>query len=180
MSANRLLRISAAAAVASSGFSILAAPVAVAGTLVPVLPDLVLMALLLVTDLLIFLALIGLYCAQVEEIGTAGLIGFVLAEVGLAVTPLAALLGYLLFLVGLLVFAAASSRAGVLPAGAMWLWFAGALISVSAGFLGLGILLAAGLLISAGGRAWVGMALWSGFMSPVRGQPLTGPTQRNR
>jgi len=180
MSANRLLRISAAAAVASSGFSILATPVAVAGTLVPVLPDLVLMGLLLVTDLLIFLALIGLYCAQVEEIGTAGLIGFVLTEVGLAVTPLAALLGYLLFLVGLLVFAAASSRAGVLPAGAMWLWFAGALISVSAGFLGLGILLAAGLLTSAGGRAWVGMALWSGFMSPVRGRPLTGPTQRNR
>ena len=88
MSASKMLRMSAVAAVASSGFSILAAPVAVAGTLVPVLPDLVLMVLLLVTDLLIFLALIGLYGGQAEEIGTTGLSGFVLAEVGVAVTLL--------------------------------------------------------------------------------------------
>jgi hypothetical protein len=147
MYANKLSRMSAMAALASSGFSILAAPVAIAGSLVPVLPDLVLMALLLATDLLIFLALTGLYCAQAEETGTAGLIGFILAEVGLAVTPFLAPVGYPLFLAGLLLLAAASSGASVLPAGAMWVWFAGALVSVSTGILGLGIPLV--------GRGWV-------------------------
>jgi len=117
------------------------------------------MALLLVADLLIFLALIGLYGVQAEETGTPGLVGFILAEIGLAVTPVLAPMGWLLFLAGLLVLAAARSRAGALPAGAMWLWFAGALLSVSAGVLGLGLLLAVGLLVSASGRAWLGRAL---------------------
>jgi hypothetical protein len=159
MSADKLYHMSAVAAVASSGFSILAVPVAIAGRLVPVLPDLVFMALLLVTDLLIFFALIGLYGVQAQEIGTPGLVGFILAEVGLAVTPFLAPAGWLLFLVGLLVLAAVSSQAGVLPAAAMRLWFAGALVAVSAGLLGMGFLLAVGLLISAGGRAWLGRAL---------------------
>jgi hypothetical protein len=162
MLTDKFFRMGAMAALASSGFSILAAPVAIAGRLVPILPDPVLVVLLLIADLFIFFALIGLYAVQAEESGTTGLVGFILAEMGLAVTPFLAPVGWLLFLVGLLALAAASSRAGVLPAGAMWLWFAGALVAVSAGLAGMGFLLALGLLISAGGRAWLGLALWSG------------------
>jgi hypothetical protein len=180
MSTDKFFRMGAMAAVASSGFSILAAPAAIAGSLVPVLPDVVLMVLLLVADLFIFFALIGLYGVQAEKSGTTGLVGFTLAEIGLAVTPFLAPVGWLLFLVGLFALAAASSRAGVLPAGAMWLWFGGALVAVSAGLLGLGLLLAIGLLISAVGRAWLGMALWSGSLPSVRGQPSTGLGQWNR
>jgi hypothetical protein len=162
MLTDKFFRMGAMAALASSGFSILAAPVAIAGRLVPILPDPVLVVLLLIADLFIFFALIGLYAVQAEESGTTGLVGFILAEMGLAVTPFLAPVGWLLFLVGLLALAAASSRAGVLAAGAMWLWFAGALVAVSAGLAGMGFLLALGLLISAGGRAWLGLALWSG------------------
>jgi hypothetical protein len=111
--------------------------------------------------LFILFALLGSYGVQTKEAQMLGLVGFILAVVGLPFTILLAPLGWLLFLVGICLFAIANMRADVLPDGGMWLWFAGALTAVPAGFLGLGILFALGLGIAACGRAWIGIALWA-------------------
>ena len=156
-----LFRLSALAAILSSGLAFLTAPVSMFAVFVPRFLDPVVTGLILVTDLFIFVALVGFYGVQTKETGGLGLAGFALAVLTIPVTVLLPLLGFPFFLLGLLLFAIANMRARVLPAGGMWLWFAGAMIAVPAAFLNLTILFSLGLVVIGCGRAWLGAALWS-------------------
>lgn len=156
-----LFRLSALAAILSSGLSCLTALVSMFAVFIPGFLDLVVTGLILVTDLFIFCALVGFYGVQTKETGGLGLAGFTMAVLALPVTVLLAPLGFPLFLMGILLFAIANMRAGVLPAGGMWLWFTGAMVAIPAGFLNLRILFALGLVVIGCGRVWLGAVLWS-------------------
>lgn len=156
-----LFRLSALAAILSSGLSFLTALVSMFAVFIPGFLDLVLTGLMLVTDLFIFFALVGFYGVQTKETGGLGLVGFALAVLTIPATVFLPPLGFPLFLMGILLFAIANMRARVLPAGGMWLWFAGAMVAVPAAFLNLRILFALGLVVIGCGRAWLGAALWS-------------------
>ena len=161
MSANQVFRLSGLAAIISSAFSLLAAMVAIVGMVVPVIPDLVVYTLLMVNNVFIFFALIGFYGIQHRESGGLGLAGFILAVCGIVFDFIFAPLGWLLFLAGLFLFAVANERTGALPAWGVWLWLLGALVAILGGVLSVDPLFALGLMTAAGGRAWLGSALWS-------------------
>ena len=161
MSTKDLFRLSALAAILSSGLAFLTALVSMFAVLIPGILDLVVTGLVWITDLFIFFALVGFYGVQTRETGGLGLAGLTLAVLAIPATVLVPPLGFPVFLMGILLFAIANMRARVLPAGGMWLWFAGAMVAVPAAFLGLRILFALGLVVIGCGRAWLGIALWS-------------------
>ena len=161
MSSNQVFRWGGLAAMISGLLSILAAIVSIAGILVPVIPGLVVAGLLIVTDVFIFFALIGFYGVQTREAGGLGLAGFILAICGILLGFVIAPLGWLLLLAGLFLFAIANQRTGVLPAWGVWLWLLGASVAILGGVLSVELLFALGMTTAAGGRAWLGSALWS-------------------
>jgi hypothetical protein len=161
MTTNSLVRLTGLSAIASSILSYLVSVAAVASIIVPILPALVIPALMLVTDGFILLALIGFYAVQYREVGGIGLTGFILGVLGILVAVVLPPVGWLLFLTGLLLFAIASTKVGILPVGAVWLWFGGAVAAFLAGLVGFTLLFALGLSIAACGRAWLGMDLWN-------------------
>lgn len=160
MQANTLFRLSGFSTLVSSALALLAAVVSLVGLIVPILPELVVFSLMVAGDLFIIFGLIGLYAVQYQEIGPLGLVGFVLTLFGAVFGYILAPVGWALYLIGLLLFAAAATRAKVLPFWAMWLWFAGAFLATAGGVLGLTILFTLGMIFSASGRAWLGVALW--------------------
>ena len=161
MSAKQVFRWGGLAAIISSALSLLAAMVAIVGIVVPVIPDLVVYALLMVNNAFILFALIGFYGVQYKESGGLGLDGFILATCGILFEFIFAPLGWLLFLAGLFMFAIANGRTGALPAWGAWLWLLGAVVAILGGVLSVSLLFALGLTAAAGGRAWLGSALWS-------------------
>jgi CubicO group peptidase (beta-lactamase class C family) len=161
MSANQAFRLSGLAAIISSALSVLAAMVSIVGMVVPVVPDLVVHILLMVNNAFIFFALIGFYGIQYKETGGLGLGGFILAVCGILLEFVFAPLGWLLFLAGLFSFAIANGRTGALPAWGVWLWLLGAVVAILGGILSVSLLFVLGLVTAAGGRAWLGSALWS-------------------
>ncbi len=175
-----LVRLSALAAILSSGLSFLTALVSMFAVFFPGFLDPAVTGLVVVTDLFIFFALVGFYGVQTKESGGLGLVGFALAVLTIPATILLPSLGFPLFLVGILLFAVANMRARVLPAGGMWLWFAGAMVAVPAAFLNLTILFALGLVVIGCGRAWLGAALWSlteKDWGSLSGRPLVAPME---
>ena len=161
MSANQVFRLSGLAAIISAALSLLAAMASIVGIVVPVIPDLVVFMLLVVNNAFILFALIGFYGIQHKESGGLGLAGFILAMCGVLLDLVFAPLGWLLFLAGLSLFAIANQRTGALPAWGVWLWLLGALVAILGGVLSVSMIFALGLMTAAGGRAWLGSALWS-------------------
>ena len=161
MSKQQLFRLSGWAGMISGVFDLLAALVIVVGVFVQGVPEAAVGAPLLVANVLIVFALMGVYACQAEQVGALGLTGFVLATGGLLLS-LANFFppsGSLLLLIGLLLLAIAGQRAGELAGGGLWLWLAGSLASTTAGLLRLFILLALGVIIAGLGRVWLGYTL---------------------
>ncbi len=121
-------------------------------------------------------ALVGMYVRQLERSGIPGLVGFVVAMIGLALSlgqlyaltfspvgtgPLGRFfpLGYGPFLYGFIVFSLVTIWAGVLPRWAAVLLIVGAVMNVA----GIGIVLIRliGVVIFGLGAIWLGYALWS-------------------
>jgi len=162
MSEKTFFRLSGLAAIVSAGLSFSAAVAAILSSFVPRIPDPIVNVALLAANFFIVLALIGFFGVQQKELGTQGLVGFIMAGIGILTTFLVPFIGHLVFLLGLLLFAIANGRRGILPSPAMWLWFSGAFTAVAGSVLGFGMSFALGLTIAASGRAWLGAALWAG------------------
>jgi CheY-like chemotaxis protein len=158
--ADQVFRWGGLAAMISGALSLVAAMVSIVGILIPVIPDLVVYVLLMVSDVFIFFALIGFYGVQHKEMGGLGLAGFVLGLCGILFGFVVAPLGWLLLLAGLFLFAIASQRTGVLPAWGVWLWLLGASVAILGGILSVSVLFALGMMTAASGRTWLGNALW--------------------
>lgn len=160
MSRERLLRSSGLAAIASGVVLILLALTLVVARLVPGIPDPVFMALRLGANILVVFALMGLYFALSPWTGRLGQVGIVLAVIGLLLfmANFYAAVGWLLFLLGLLLFAAASTRAGLRTGPGLWLWLVGSGLAFIMTFVGWPILVALGVLISGCGQVWLGCA----------------------
>ena len=158
MSKERLLRSSGLAAIASGVVLILLAFTLVAARLVPGIPDPVFVGLRLGSNILVVFALLGLYFALSPWTGRLGQVGIVLAVVGLLLfmASFYAAVGWLLFLLGLLLSAAASTRAGLRTSPGLWLWLVGSGFAFAMAFLGWPILVALGVLISGCGQVWLG------------------------
>lgn len=124
---------------------------------------------LLTTQVFIFFSLAGLYRVQFLKAGTLGWVGFVLAVSGLLFNFVIPDLGLLVFLAGLGVLAATTSRTRLLPAFSVWTWFIGGLLAIGMAMLGARILLALSLLLAAFGRAWLGIAFWF-YAEPLPGK----------
>jgi len=130
----------------------------VTARLVPGVPDLVSFVLQLGASILIVFALLGLYFALSAWTGRLGQVGIVLAVVGrlLVLANFYAVVGWLLFLLGLLFFAAASTRAGLRTGPSLWLWLVGSGFAFLMTFVGWPILVAVGVFISGCGQVWLG------------------------
>ncbi len=150
----------------------LAAAAAIGGVFVSVKLDQAVTGILMVNVLFISLALIGSYAVQYPEAGALGLTGISLSLLALLITFMLPLPGYGLYLLGLLMFAAASARARVLPTTAVWLWLMGSFIAVAGGFLEFTLLYTLGFLIAGGSRIWLGYSLWSNPTIKLSAQPV--------
>ena len=150
--------------------------------------------LLWASTILFLLGLVGLYAGQAEETGRLGLTGFILAFVGFAVvsgllamvsiavpliaaempglvdramTPPAFILPFIAlgFGLGVILFGAATMRAGVYPRWAGLLLIVGALLQMAEGSpideTVLHLILTTGRVLFGLGLAWMGYALWS-------------------
>jgi len=160
MQANTLFRLSGVSTLISSALALLAAVVSLVSLIVPILPEIVVFTLMVGGDLFILFGLLGVYAVQYQEAGSLGLVGFILTLVGTVFGYVLAPVGWGVYLLGLLLLAAATTRTKALPHWAMWLWFAGAFLATAGAVLGLSVLFTLGLIFSAGGRAWLGVALW--------------------
>ena len=160
MSRERLLRSSGLAAIASGVVLLLLALVLVTARLVPGVPDLVFFVLRLGASILIVFALLGLYVALSAWTRKLGQAGIVLAVVGrlLIIANFYAVVGWLLFLLGLLLFAAASTRAGLRTGPGLWVWLVGSGFAFLMAFAGWPILVALGVFVSGCGQVWLGCA----------------------
>ncbi len=148
----------------------------------------VLHASYLAADLLILLALVGMWLVQAAPAGALGVVGFLMAFAGtVMLTSLewstaflfpwvaasapglldsdptgSAIAGFivtvLLAMGGWLIFAVASLRAGVLPRGPVWLLVAGTITVLVLGTAGAPFL----DVVWGLGLAWIGYTLWSG------------------
>ena len=158
MSRERLLRSSGLVAIAGGAVLILLALMHVAARLVVGIPDPVLVALRLGANILVVFALLGLYFALSAWTGKLGQAGIVLAVVGrlLIIANFYAVVGWLVFLLGLLLFAVASTRAGLRTGPGLWLWLLGSGFAFITVNMGWPILMALGVFISGCGQIWLG------------------------
>ena len=158
MSRERLLRSSGLAAIASGVVLVLLALVLVAARLAPVIPDPVSIALRLGASILVLFALVGLFFALSAWTGRLGQAGIVLAAVGrlLVIADFFAVVGWLVFLLGLLLFAVASTRAGLRTGPGLWLWLIGSAFAFLTTYMGWPMLVALGVFISGCGQIWLG------------------------
>jgi hypothetical protein len=158
MSRERLLRSSGLAAIVSGVVLLLLALVLVAAKLVPGVPDLVSFVLRLGASILVVFALLGLYFALAAWTGKLGQAGILLAIVGrlLVIADFFAVVGWILFLLGLLLFAAASTRAGLRTGPGLWVWLVGTGFAFLMAFAGWPLLVALGVFVSGCGQMWLG------------------------
>lgn len=168
MTYQRLLPFNGWAAIVSAAARLLAAALILTAILLGGIPELAIVVLLLVADIFLVFALLGVFGCQIEELGAYGFLGFVLAEIGVMVS-LANFFppsGRVIFLAGLLLIALMNQRSSVLPAGAMWSWFAGALIAAAAASTGYALLAVSGMLLAGSGLLWTGLHLLQAFRPP--------------
>ncbi len=158
MSRERLLRSCGLAAIASGVVLLILALTLVTARLVSGIPDLVFVALRLGASILVVFALLGLYFALSAWSGRLGQVGIVLAVVGrlLIIANFYAVVGWLLFLLGLLLFAVASTRAGLRTTPGLWLWLIGSGFAFLTTYMGWPILVALGVFIAGCGQVWLG------------------------
>jgi hypothetical protein len=130
----------------------------VVARLVTGIPDPVILALRLGANILVVFALLGLYFALSPWTGRLGQVGIVFAVVGLLVfmASFYPTVGWLLFLLGLLLFAMASTRAGLRTGPSLWLWLVGSGLAFITTIMGWPVLTALGVLISGCGQIWLG------------------------
>lgn len=160
MSRERLLRSSGLAAIASGAIMLVLALAMVANQLAPEIPDSLLAGLRLSANVLVVLALLGIFYALSPWTGRLGKAGIVLAVVGLLllIASLFPVAGWGLLLLGLLLFASASTRAGLTTGPGLWLWLAGSGLAFGMVMIGRPVLMALGMLLSACGQIWLGCA----------------------
>ena len=161
MTYKRLLPFNGWAAIVSAAARLLAAGLILAAILLGGIPELAVVVTLLIADIFLVFALLGVFGCQIEELGEYGFLGFVLAEIGVMVSladffPPA---GSVIFLAGLLLIALRNQRSSILPPGGMWSWFAGSLIAAAAASAGYALLTVAGMLLAGSGLFWTGMHL---------------------
>ncbi len=136
---------------------------------------------------LLSLIVVAIYAPQVEETGWLGLIGFALMLLGnmlffsnqigglqrLGPFPTSTLLT-----LGVLVFAVPNTRAGVLPASAAWLMFAGLFLNLVGGQLHWPDVVTSGVAPIANGLgvAWFGLGLLSLSGATPSPQPQSSPS----
>ncbi len=152
-------------------------------------------SLVLTAHVVLVFALVALYAAQAEESGLLGILGMVLSVVGTTLvsgvilieiagasgaeadavlraglTSALALLGGLAFLIGLILFGAATMRAGVFPRWAGLLLIVGDVVFGAGSFAGAAatILEILGALITCAALVWLGLSLLSGNDTSVR------------
>ncbi len=111
------------------------------------------------------LALVAFFACQYRPLGRGGLAGFALMAAGIVI-DLFPPLGPALFWVGLLVFAIANQRVGLLPAWGFWFWLLGASLVLVSAALGGGLILSVGVLLDAAALIWLGTALRQHFSQP--------------
>jgi hypothetical protein len=90
--------------------------------------------------------------------GKLGQAGIVLAVLGrlLVMADFYAVVGWLVFLLGLLLFAVASTRAGLGTGPGLWLWLIGSAFAFITTYMGWPMLVALGVFISGCGQIWLG------------------------
>ena len=162
MSYRRLARLSGLAGILSGALFLLGAVVVMTGSIVPGIPEIVGGVLIVFANVLIAFTLMGLYGVQVDQAGGMGLVGFVLAFMGLLLrlAGFFSPLGSVLFLIGIVILALAIVRTDAFPLWWMWLWFFGALMLMASGFLVFRVLMVLGLVCSGLARLVFGTALW--------------------
>ena len=148
--------------------------------------------MVLTAHVLLVFALVGLYAAQAEHIGLLGSLGMVLGVVGTilvsgvvlveiagasraevadvlgaGLSAALVLLGGLAFLIGLILFGAATMRAGVFPRWAALLLIVGDVVFGAGSFAGAAatIVEVVGALITCAAFVWLGLSLLSGASS---------------
>jgi len=146
-------------------------------------------SLVLTAHVVLVFALVALYAAQAEQSGLLGILGMVLSVVGTTLvsgvvlieiagasgaeadavlsaglTSALALLGGLAFLIGLILFGAATMRAGVFPRWAGLLLIVGDVVFAAGSFAGAAatIFEILGALITCAALVWLGLSLLSG------------------
>ena len=152
-------------------------------------------SLVLTAHVVLVFALVALYAAQAEESGLLGILGMVLSVVGTTLvsgvvlieiagasgaeadavlraglTSALALLGGLAFLMGLILFGAATMRAGVFPRWAGLLLIVGDVVFGAGSFAGAAatIFEILGALITCAALMWLGLSLLSGSGTSVK------------
>lgn len=161
MTFRKALHSSGVIALVSGVLHIIAALVIVVSFFAPVIPDAVFTSSLVlanVLDIFVFMAVFGV---QLEAGGTLGAVGFGLAASGhlLALSNFYAPSGSILLTVGILLLAIATLLSGKLTHWPLWMWFAGAVITLTFVMLGVGLAIGAGLLLLGAARVWLGVAL---------------------
>ena len=152
-------------------------------------------SLVLTAHVVLVFALVALYAAQAEQSGFLGILGMVLSVVGTTLvsgvvlieiagasgaeadavlsaglTSALALLGGLAFLIGLILFGAATMRAGVFPRWAGLLLIVGDVVFGAGSFAGAAatIFEILGALITCAALVWLGLSLLSGSDTSAR------------
>ncbi|MFN2242747.1 MAG: hypothetical protein ACK2U2_10690 [Anaerolineae bacterium] len=158
MSRERVLRSSGLAAIASGVVLLLLALVMVADRVAPGIPDAVLSGLRLGANIIVVFALMGILYALSPWSGRLGQAGIVLAVIGLLLFmagffPVAS---WAVLLLGLLLFAIASTHAGLRIGPGAWLWLLGSGLAFAMALVDRPVLMALGMLISGCGQIWLG------------------------
>lgn len=161
MTYERLFPFNGWAAIVSGSARSLAAFAILVSILLDGIPELVVVSLLLIANIFMVFALMGIFGCQVEELGEYGFLGFVLAVIGILLN----LADFfppsddLFFLVGLSIIVTRNERSAILPKWGMWLWLAGSAISVTGAYFGVLLVVVPGLLLAGFGLVWVGRGL---------------------
>ena len=160
MSRDRLLRWSGLAAMASGALMLVLAVTLVVDQLAPGIPDWLPVGLRLGANVVVVLALMGILYALSPWTGRLGKAGIVLAVVGLLllIASFFPMAGWGLLLLGLLLFASASTRAGLSTGPGLWLWLTGSSLALLTALIDKPVLMALGMLLSGCGQVWLGCA----------------------
>jgi len=160
MSRDKLLRWSGLAAMVSGALMLALAATLVLDQLTPAIPDGPQVWLRLGANVVVVLALMGIFYALSPWTGKLGKTGIVLAVVGLLllIASFFPLAGWGLLLLGLLLFASASTRAGLRTGPGLWLWLTGSSLALLTGLMDRPVLMALGILLSGCGQFWLGCA----------------------
>lgn len=132
----------------------------------PYIPGIVSASLLEVADVFTVFGIIAWYGSQKNEIGSPGFNAFVVAMTGLLLgmsnffTPYI----WLLHIVGVAMLANTNRRTVHYPTINIWLWFAGLVIALTGGIVGIQILLALGTALASFGRFQLGKSMMNRFI----------------